>query len=122
MKQFIIVIGLVVISMMVAMTLLSVQSKSDRQSDLDRAVAASVKHTVKHSQGSSEKEIKSNKDMVAYFVNILCANIKSEGKINVKVMGVDYKYGMLDVKVTQTFDYLNGKEGKVVARKCAIYE
>jgi len=122
MKQFILVIGLAVIAMLVSMTLLSVQTKSDRQTDLDRAVAASVKQTVKATQAGGQKEIKSNKDMVAYFVNVLSTNIKSEGDINIKVMGVDYKDGLLDVKVTQSYKYLNGKKGSVSIRKCAIYE
>ena len=37
-------------------------------------------------------------------------------------VGYDYKDGMLDVKVLETFSYLNGKEKTIQVRKCAIYE
>jgi hypothetical protein len=48
--------------------------------------------------------------------------MSGDGDLVIEVMGVDYKEGLLDVKVTETFRYLNGKEGKVSVRKCAIYD
>lgn len=122
MKQVIIVIGLSVIVMIVSMTLLSEESRMDRQDELNRAVSAAIKQTVAESQIENQQEITSDKEMVAQFIQIMSTNMNSEGDISVEVMGADYKEGMLDVLVTQTFNYLNGKEGTVSARKCAIYE
>lgn len=122
MKQVIIVIGLSVIVMIVSMTLLSEESRMDRQDELNRAVSAAIKQTVAESQIENQQEITSDKEMVAQFIQIMSTNMNSEGDISVEVMGADYKEGMLDVLVTQTFNYLNGKEGTVSVRKCAIYE
>lgn len=122
MKQAIIVIGIAVLIMIVSLTLLSVQSKTDRQDELDRVVAAAVKQTVKDSQVENQKSITSNKEMVAQFIQNVCTGISSDGDIQVKVMGVDYKEGMLDVLVTEKFSYLNGKQAKISTRKCAIYQ
>lgn len=122
MKQVIVVIGLAVIAMITSMTLLSVESKSDRQDELNKAVSAAVKQTVAASQIEDQKEITSDKEMVAQFIQIMSTNMNSQGSIFVEVMGADYKEGMLDVLVTQKFNYLNGKEGTVSVRKCAIYE
>lgn len=122
MKQVIIVIGMAVIIMIVSMTLLSEESKIDRQDELNRAVSAAVKQTVADSQIEKQKEITSDKEMVAQFIQNMSMNMSSQGNISIEVMGVDYKEGMLDVLVTQKFSYLNGKEETVSVRKCAIYE
>ena len=122
MKQFITIIGIAIIVTLISLTLLSEQSRNSRQDELDRAVSGAVKQTVKASHADGQTDITSDKEMVAYFVNVISNNIKSDGKISVKVLGVNYKEGLLDVKVSETFNYLNGKEKTITVRKCAIYE
>lgn len=122
MKQAIIVIGIAVLIMMVSLTLLSVESRTDRQDELDRVVSAAVKQTVKDSQIEEQSDITSNKEMVAQFIENMCTSINSDGDLQIEVMGVDYKEGMLDVLVTEKFVYPNGKQGKITTRKCAIYQ
>ena len=122
MKQAIIVIGIAVLIMMVSLTLLSVESRTDRQDELDRVVSAAVKQTVKDSQIEEQSNITSNKEMVAQFIQNMCTSINSDGDLQIEVMGVDYKEGMLDVLVTEKFVYPNGKQGKITTRKCAIYQ
>lgn len=122
MKQVIIVIGIAVLIMIISLTLLSVESKTDRQDELDRVVAAAVKQTVKDSQIKNQTSITSDKEMVAQFIQNMCTSVTSDGDLQVEVMGVDYKEGMLDVLVTEKFFYLNGKQAKISTRKCAIYQ
>lgn len=122
MKQFITIIGIAVIVTLISMTILSEQSKNSRQDELDKAVSGAVKQTVKASHADGQNIIISDKTMVAHFINVISNNIKSDGKISVKVLGVNYKDGLLDVKVSETFKYLNGKEKTITVRKCAIYE
>ncbi len=122
MKQFITIIGIAVIVALISLTLLSQQSKTSRQDELEKAVSGAVKQTVKASHAEGQDDITSDKEMVAHFVNVVSNNIKSDGDISVKVLGVDYKEGLLDVKVSETFKYLNGKEKTITVRKCAIYE
>lgn len=122
MKQIIITIGMAVIIMLVSLTLISVESKETRKEELNRGVAAAVKQTVSESKRDGQQSIKSNNDMVAQFVNTLCVSIGSDGDISVEVMGVNYIEGMLDVLVTESFNYPNGRNGKIRVRKCAIYD
>lgn len=122
MKQFITIIGIAVIVTLVSMTVLSEQSRSSRRDELEKAVSGAVKQTVKASHADGQTDIKTDREMVAHFINVISNNIKSDGKITVKVLGVDYKEGLLDVKVSETFNYLNGKEKTITVRKCAIYE
>ena len=122
MKQTVIVSGFIVVILITALTILSVESKQDRKDELERVVAAAVKQTVKDSQIKEQKIIKSDKDRIANFVQNVCISLKAKGDISVKVMGVDYKEGLLDVYVLEKFEYLTGKNGTVSVRKCAIYE
>lgn len=122
MKQVIIVISTVVIVILTTMILSVDINKMDRQDELDRAVSGAAKQTVKDSQISEQTEINSNEDMIAHFVNLLSVNINSDSDLSVEVMGVDYEEGMLDVHVTSEFKYLNGKNGTLSVRKCAIFE
>ena len=122
MKQTVIVSGFIVVILITALTILSVESKQDRKDELERVVAAAVKQTVKDSQIKEQKIIKSDKDMIANFVQNVCISLKAKGAISVKDMGVDYKEGFLDVYDLEKFEYLTGKNGTVSVRKCAIYE
>ena len=122
MKQTVIVSGFIVVILITALTILSVESKQDRKDELERVVAAAVKQTVKDSQIKEQKIIKSDKDMIANFVQNVSISLQAKGEISVKVMGVDYKEGLLDVYVLEKFEYLTGKNGTVSVRKCAIYE
>lgn len=122
MKQFITIIGIAVIVTLISLTLLSEQSRASRQDELEKAVSGAVKQTVKASHADGQTDITSDKEMVAHFINVVSYNIKSDGKISVKVMGVNYKEGLLDVKVSETFKYVNGRVKTITVRKCAIYE
>ncbi len=104
------------------MSVISVESTTNRKRDLNRAVAAAVKHTVKETMSQGQNSITSDKDMIGHFINLLATSLRSKGDLNIKVMGVNYKEGLLDVYVTQKYRYVNGKYGKVSVRKCAICE
>ncbi|MCR5704058.1 MAG: hypothetical protein K6G85_05495 [Eubacterium sp.] len=122
MKQIIIVIGMAVLILLTSMSILSVDHRAKRQEELNRAVSAAVKQTVKVSQVEGQNEISNNNEMVGEFLQLLSVGLENDGNITVEVMGADYKEGLFDVKVTETFQYLNGKIGKVSVRKCAIYD
>lgn len=116
------IIGLAVIAVIVSITLISVESKMDRKDELFRVVSAAVKQAVSDSQIEGQKEISSDKELVAQFIQLMSSNISSNSDFSVEVMGADYKEGMLDVIVTEKFKYFNGKTDSVSVRKCAIYE
>lgn len=122
MKQIIITIGMTALVMLISLTLISEESRMDRKDELNRAVSAAVKQTVQDSQLLNQKEITSNEEMVAHFIQIMSVNISSDSDIIIEVLGADYVEGMLDVLVTEAFKYANGKDGEVSVRKCAIYE
>ena len=113
MKQIIIIVGTIVIIFIAAMTIVSVESKDLRTDELNRAVSASIKKTVSDSQIENQSTILSNKEMVAYFIQLLSVNMKGKGDVTVEVYDADYKEGLLSVAVTEKFKYVNGKNGEI---------
>ena len=109
MKQIIIIVGTIVIIFIAAMTIVSVESKDLRTDELNRAVSASIKKTVSDSQIENQSTILSDKEMVAYFIQLLSVNMKGKGDVTVEVYDADYKEGLLSVAVTEKFKYVNGK-------------
>ena len=103
MKQIIIIVGTIVIIFIAAMTIVSVESKDLRTDELNRAVSASIKKTVSDSQIENQSTILSNKEMVAYFIQLLSVNMKGKGDVTVEVYDADYKEGLLSVAVTEKF-------------------
>ena len=75
MKQTVIVSGFIVVILITALTIISVESKQARKDELERVVAAAVKQTVKDSQIKEQKIIKSDKDMIANFVQNVCISL-----------------------------------------------
>ena len=122
MKQIIFVISMAIIILVVSMSLVSVDGKAKRRDELNRAVSAAVKQTVKTVKGEKQNEIQSDQEMVGEFIHLLSVNLSGKGDYSIEVFGVDSQKGMLDVKVTETCSYLNGEKGKVSVRKCAIYD
>ena len=114
MKQIIIIVGTIVIIFIAAMTIVSVESKDLRTDEL--------KKTVSDSQIENQSTILSNKEMVAYFIQLLSVNMKGKGDVTVEVYDADYKEGLLSVAVTEKFKYVNGKNGEITVRKSAIAE
>ena len=122
MRQTIIIMGMVIIIFMSAISIISINTKSTRMDELDMAVSAAVQQTVKYSKLSGERRMNSNDDMMASFVKNLALNLNSDSNITVQFHGVDYENGLLSVTVTESFNYITGKEGKIKVRKTAIYD
>ena len=87
-----------------------------RTDELNRAVSASIKKTVSDSQIENQSTILSDKEMVAYFIQLLSVNMKGKGDVTVEVYDADYKEGLLSVAVTEKFKYVNGKNGEITVR------
>lgn len=122
MRQAIIIIGMIIIIFMSAISIISINTKSTRKDELDIAVSAAVQQTVKYSKPSEEKRMNSNDNMMASFVKNLALNLNSDSNITVQFHGVDYENGLLSVTVTESFNYITGKEEKIKVSKTAIYD
>lgn len=67
-------------------------------------------------------KVTSNEELLAEFNKALLLNVASDSEVSIKVYGIDYEQGYIDVEVSEEFVYGNGKEGVVRCRKSGVCE
>lgn len=71
---------------------------------------------------NARKTINSNQEYLEDFKNNLDKLMSDGSKYEIKVYGIDYEKGLLDVEVISSFKMLNGKVTTVSSRKTSIVD
>lgn len=114
MKNAIIGLVVVVLGLLTIVAFSKMSSTSTRDTELSTCVSEAVKNTM-------DGSFSSNEEMAQDFEKNLKAGINSAGNISVKYFGIDYKKGLLDVEVVQTYQ-MDGKTRTVKCRKTSVLE
>ena len=61
-------------------------------------------------------------EFVAYFSQLLLFQLESDSAIQVEILAADAEKGVLDVRVTETYQNILGQERKMACRKSVILE
>lgn len=67
-------------------------------------------------------KVTSNEELLVEFNKALLLNVASDSEVSIKVYGIDYEQGYIDVEVSEKFVYGNGKEGVFRVRKSGVCE
>lgn len=67
-------------------------------------------------------KVTSNEELLVEFNKALLLNVASDSEVSIKVYGIDYEQGYIDVEVSEKFAYGNGKEGVFRVRKSGVCE
>lgn len=113
MKNIIITITFVVMTIMTFFIVESLHSKEYRTVELSEAVDNALIATMNNVAGNKCYTIGSNEEFVEDFKQILMTSIDSTSELDIEVLNADYEKGILSVKVTENYDYLNGRQGTV---------
>ena len=114
MKNAIIGLVVVVLGLLTIVTFSKMSSTSTRDTELSTCVSEAVKNTM-------DESFSSNEEMAQDFEKNLKAGLNSAGNVSVKYFGIDYKKGLLDVEVVQTYQ-MDGKTRTVKCRKTSVLE
>lgn len=114
MKNAIIGLVVVVLGLLTIVAFSKMSSTSTRDTELNTCVSEAVKNTM-------DGSFHSNEEMAQDFEKNLKAEINSAGNVSVKYFGIDYKKGLLDVEVVQTYQ-MDGKTRTVKCRKTSVLE
>ena len=68
------------------------------------------------------QNIKSNEQLVGEVLKEVVLNKSSDCDIEVEILDVDYLNGLIDLKIKQTFQHVNGKKTKIESRRTIILE
>lgn len=121
MKTNVVAFGLCIVLILCLMINVSVTKKTavsnEAYDSLEQAIDQSLEVI-----NTKPYKVESNEELLAEFNKALLLNINSNCNIHVKVYGVDYIQGYLDVEVSEDFVYPNGNKGVVKCRKCGVCE
>ena len=121
MRNIIIAMVIMVSAVFSIGTVLSIDARSIRESEmsdkLDEAVTGAVTVLDKNIY-----DISSADEFVSDMLSVLNYGIESDGKVMADVLDVDYEKGLLNVLVTQEFSYLNKSTGHVTSVQSIILE
>ena len=71
---------------------------------------------------NKRKAINSNEEYLKEFATNFYKLANSESTFTIKVYGIDYTKGFLDVEVTSSFPMFNGQTKHIVSRKASVVD
>lgn len=113
MKNITITITFVVMTIMTLFIVESLHAKEYRTVELSEAVDNALIATMNNVAGNKCYTIGSNEEFVEDFKQILMTSVDSASELDIEVLNADYEKGILSVKVTENYEYLNGRQGNV---------
>ena len=113
MKNIIITITFVVMTILSLFIVESLHAKEYRTVELSEAVDNALIATMNNVAGNKCYTIGSNEEFVEDFKQILMTSVDSASELDIEVLNADYEKGILSVKVTENYEYLNGRQGNV---------
>ena len=122
MKHTIYGISLAVIAMLVVAALLGVSGNSVRNNEIETALNTAIEQSLEQLKGRKGYETGNYQELVADFNQLLLLQVESDSAIQVEILAADAEKGVLDVRVTETYQNILGQERKMACRKSVILE
>lgn len=122
MKNAIIGITMIIVICLLSLIHMSITTENVRQNELDKSMNTAIRTTMDMSKVKKTYEISSEEELMAEFNRNLLSQIHSDSDIEVQVMGINLKEGLLDIKVVSKFKYPTGAKGQVESRKTIIFD
>lgn len=139
MKQVMYGIILGVITILSILLVVSIEGQTTRKNEIENALPNAVERSLEATYKAGAYSIDDNEEFIADFTQNLLNDINTGDennngvldsdesfdetlKIKVDVAGIDYKKGLLSIKVTETYTSLNGKEKKAEYEATAVLD
>lgn len=121
MKHTVYGISLAALAMAVVAILLGASGKSVRENEIETALNTAIEQALEqiteegHGAGDDQ-------GLIGDFNQLLLQQVESDSEIQVEILTADAKRGVLDVRITDTYQNILGQERKIVCRKSVIQE
>lgn len=122
MKHTIYGISLAVVAMLVIAALLGTSGKSVRNNEIETALNTAIEQSLEQLKRSKGYEAGDYRELIADFNQLLLLQVESDSDVQVEILTADAQKGVLDVRVTETYQNILGQERKTVCRKSVILE
>lgn len=122
MKNVIISMGLVMMTIITILILYTVYGQNTRQNEVEEALSVAVEQTLENMKIDKSYDVNSTEEFIADFNQNLILSIESDSVLEVNILTVDIEKGLFDVEVVETFKQPNGSKGTASCRKTIILE
>lgn len=100
---------------------ISIAEKDIRKDEIELSTNNAIRQTITNAKIKEMYKIGSEDEMMSDFNRTLLTQISSNSEITVKVYGLNYEEGLMNIEVISKFKYFNGKPGKVSVKKTIIF-
>ncbi len=122
MKHLIYGTGLLCLVVLVIAGTMIISGQDVRKNELEKALNTAVEQTLEQLKKEGGYQIENQRELIADFHQALLLNISSDSDLKVDILAADQERGVLDVRVTETYKTVNGKEKQSSCRKTVILE
>lgn len=122
MKHTIYGISLAAIAMLVVAALLVVSGKSVRSNEIETALNTAIEQSLEQLKEKKGYEAGNYQELIADFNQLLLLQVDSDSDVQVEIFTADAQKGVLDVRVTETYQNILGQERSMACRKSVILE
>ncbi|MCI9175478.1 MAG: InlB B-repeat-containing protein [Lachnospiraceae bacterium] len=125
MKHTVYGISLAVLAVLAVAVVLGISGKNVRKNEMETALNTAIEQALeqlKMEKSGNGKDVRSCQELVADFNGLLLAQIESDSELQVEILTADAEKGILDVRITQSYQTILGREREAVCRKSVILE
>ena len=132
MKILMRVFGMSVIMMLSVLMVFQMMSMNIRRDELTTCISTAMTSTQiimqeqiedqVYGTNTKRKEITSNEEYLEEFASNFYKLINSDSKYKIKVFGIDYTKGFIDIEIESTYIMFNGEEKTISSRKTSIVD
>lgn len=121
MKNIVLVITSAIIGVLTLAIVMTVGGREVRSMDINSNLPAAVEQTVAN-LAERKYTIADRNEYLADFMEDLAVGLDTDSDIKVEITNVDLERKMMGVKVTETFDHPNGRQGSVTCERTVILD
>ncbi len=122
MKHTVYGITLAAIAMLVIAALLGVSGNSVRDNEIETALNTAIEQALGQLKEKKGYEEGNRQELIADFNQLFLLQVGSDSDVQVEILTANAEKGVLDVRVTETYQNILGQERKTVCRKSVVLE
>ncbi len=122
MKNIILIFTYIAIGALALGIIVSAMGRESRNVELQSNLSNIVEETLANAMEEKNYTVADQNEFLADITQSLAETLDTNSTVDVKVMKSDLNKGLLSIRVTQTFGYVNGKNGSVQCDRTVLFE
>lgn len=122
MKNVVLILNGMVLLLLSLIMIMAIYGRMNHSMELQSNLSSVMEAQINEMMLNKEYSITNTQEFLTDFVGNLVVALDGKYDLTVDVLQVDIEKGILSVKVTADFSYLNGKRGTTVCERTVIFE